>query len=123
MAIHRQEAGLRHSPNLVISSTGPLKKCRNCPWRTDLDHQVHRSDIDTKFKGGGRHKCPQLARAQEMFDVMSPFVRHGAVMSGNNLIRVSHETSIEKGFTELMGKPLGQATTLHKYQRGGVGRD
>jgi hypothetical protein len=58
-----------------------------------------------------------------MFDVVPPFVRHGAVMSRDDLIGVSHETSIEEGLTELMGEPLGQAAALHENQRGGVGRD
>jgi hypothetical protein len=42
-----------------------------------------------------------------MFDVVSPFVGHRAVMSRDDLIRVGHETGVEESLAELVRKPFG----------------
>ena len=78
--------------------------------RAYLADQVHHSDVDTQFQGGGRHADLDLSTLQFLLSSQAGAAGETAVVSNHGVA--------SKTVGELMGDPLHKTAGIHEDQSG-----
>ena len=93
----------------MSGASDTLQSHRDRPCRTDLNHQVHASDIDTEFERSSRYNRAQLSRLQSHLGFESKCSRQAAVMWQYDVVSQPR--------AERMRHPLRHPARVHKHQR------
>ena len=106
------DASLRRAAAGVPGATDPLQEGSDGPGRTDLTHEIHRSDVDPQLEGRRGDQHLQISRAQPVFDAQTSVLRQAPVM-GRHAVR-------REPIDQQMCQPFGQPSRVDEDQGRGV---
>jgi len=90
----------------------PLQSNRNRTRRTDVAHQVHRSDVNAKFQRSGRHQNFYLTFFQLSLRFQAQLARQTPVMR--------RHVFLAQPLAQLMSNALGEPPRIHEHERRAV---
>jgi hypothetical protein len=93
----------------VPRAADPLNEGGQTARRTDLAHQVDRTDVDAQLERRGRDQRLQLSRAEPSLDAEPPFARQAAV--------VRRDAVVADALGQQVRQALGHAAGVHEHQR------
>ena len=103
------------APTQCPDAPDALQRHRDRPRRTDLNHQIDRSDVDAKFQRCGRNHRPQFARLQPRLRIQSQRPRQAAVMRQHHIFA--------QPLRQRMRNALRQPPRIDEHQRRSMTRN
>ena len=111
----REEPALGRAVHRVTRAPDPLEEGGDPPWRAQLAHQVHVTDVDAQLQRRGGDERAELPVLEPLLGVEPRLLREAPVVRGDRVLA--------QPLGELPRHPLRQAAGIDEHERGAVRLD